>query len=238
MKRFIHGFAAEIQIKMYHLNMCNSIDIRIFMNSFLHMRKTLTQQDQVLALARMKKILRLKDVTHRGLHPEHLRRLHQKGLLIRSDRGVYRLAGGKFSEKLSLAEVAKRVPNGVVCLLSALLFHELGTQLPNEVWLAVKRRAGLPRGVHSRLRIVTISEPAFSAGIEEHEIDGVKVKVYCLAKTVTDCFRFRNKVGLDVALEALRDAWRKHLVTMADLDRFAKITRVANVMRPYLEMLT
>ena len=117
-------------------------------------------------------------------------------------------------------------------------FHEIGTQLPNVVWLAVKRRSALPRGVHTHPQIVTLSEPSFSAGIEEHEIDGVPVKVYCPAKTITDCFRFRNKVGLDVALEALRDAWRKRKVTMADLDRFAQIDRVTNVMRPYLEMLT
>jgi predicted transcriptional regulator of viral defense system len=198
----------------------------------------MTQQDRVLALAKKKKILRLKDVTDQGLHSEHLRRLHRKGLLVRSDRGVYRLAKGEFSEKLSLAEVAKRVPNAVVCLLSALLYHEIGTQLPNEVWLAVKRRAALPRGVHTRLRISTVSEPSYGAGIVEHEIDGVRVKVYCPAKTIADCFRFRTKVGLDVALEALRDAWRKRKVTMADLDRFARIDRVTNVMRPYLEMLT
>jgi predicted transcriptional regulator of viral defense system len=202
------------------------------------MPRTTTQQDRVLALARKKKILRLKDVTAEKLHPEHLRRLHQKGLLVRSDRGVYRLAEAEFSEKLSLAQVAKRVPNGIVCLLSALLYHEIGTQLPSEVWLAVKRRTALPRGVHTRLRIVTISEPSYGAGIKEHEIDGVRVKVYCPAKTVADCFRFRSKVGLDVALEALRDAWRKRKVTMTDLDRFARIDRVTNVMRPYLEMLT
>ncbi|HRT09198.1 MAG TPA: type IV toxin-antitoxin system AbiEi family antitoxin domain-containing protein [Candidatus Paceibacterota bacterium] len=202
------------------------------------MRRTTTKQDRVLSLARKKKILRLKDVTDEGLHPEHLRRLHRKGLLVRSDRGVYRLAKAEFSEKLSLAEVAKRVPNAVVCLLSALLYHEIGTQLPHEVWLAVKRRAALPRGVHTRLRIVTVSEPSYGAGIEEHEIDGVPVRVYCPAKTVADCFRFRNRVGLDVALEALRDAWRKRKVTMADLERFAKINRVTTVIRPYLEMLT
>ena len=191
-----------------------------------------------MALARKHKILRLKEVTALGLHPEHLRRLQRKGLLERSDRGIYRLAEGSFSEKLSLAEVAKRVPNGVVCLLSALLFHEIGTQLPSEVWLAVKRRSAPPRGVHTRLRIVTLSEPSFGAGVEEHEIDGVRVKVYGPAKTVVDCFRFRNKVGLDVALEALREAWRGRKVKMSDLDHFAKIDRVRNVMRPYLEMLT
>jgi predicted transcriptional regulator of viral defense system len=109
----------------------------------------------------------------------------------------------------------------VVCLLSALLFHEIGTQLPTVVWLAVKRRSALPRGLHTRPQIVTLSEPSFSAGIEEHEIDGMPVKVYCAAKTITDCFRFRSKVGLDVALEALREAWRKRKATMADLDRFA-----------------
>lgn len=218
--------------------MCNTIDSCGCVYMFLHMRQTMTQQDRVLALAQKKKILRLKDVTDEGLHPEHLRRLHRKGLLVRSDRGVYRLAESEYSEKLRLAEIAKRVPNGVVCLLSALLFHEIGTQLPNEVWLAVKRGAALPRGVRTGLRVVTVSEPSFGTGIEEQEIDGVRVKVYCPAKSIADCFRFRSTVGLDVALEALREAWRKRKVTMADLDRFAKIDRVTNVMRPYLEMLT
>lgn len=201
------------------------------------MRQTPSQQDRVLGLVRKRKVLRLKDVIAHGLHPESLRRLYQKGKLVRCDRGVYRLTEGGFSESLSLAEVSKRVPNSVVCLLSALIFHEVGTQLPNAVWLAIKRGAAVPHGVHTRLRIVTVSELSFSAGIEAHEIDGVRVKVYCPAKTVADCFKFRSKVGLDVALEALRDAWRKRKVTMADLDRFAKIDRVTNVMRPYLEML-
>lgn len=202
------------------------------------MQQPLTQQGQVLALARKQKILRLKEVTAQGLHPEHLRRLHQKGLLVRSHRGVYRLARGKFSEKLTLAETSKRVPNGVVCLLSALLLHEIGTQMPSEVWMAIKRRAPLPHGLRTGLRIVSISESSFAAGIEEQEIDGVRVKVYSPAKTIADCFKFRNKVGLEVALEALREAWRKRKVTMADLDCYAKINRVRKVMRPYLEMLT
>jgi len=201
------------------------------------MPRPLTQQDQVLALARKHRILRLKDVTAHGLHPEHVRRLHHKGLLVRSDRGVYRLAGGQFSEKLTLAEIAKRVPNGVVCLLSALLHHEFGTQTPSEVWLAIKRGTALPRGVRTGLRIVILSEPAFEAGIEEQEVDGVRVKFYSPAKTIADCFKFRNKVGLDAALEALREAWRKRKVTMSELDRFAKVNRVTNVIRPYLEML-
>ena len=126
----------------------------------------------------------------------------------------------------------------MVCLISALAYHEIGTQLPSVVWLAINQRSrplvtkGLP------VKIVRFSGQALAEGVQEHKIEGATVLVTTPAKTIADCFKFRNKVGLDVALEALREAWRKRKVTMADLDRFAKIDRVTNVMRPYLEMLT
>ena len=143
-----------------------------------------------------------------------------------------------FTEHLSLAEVAKRVPHSVVCLLSALPFHRIGTQQPPDVWLAVERRAARPASMNPQLRVGRMSGPAFSEGIEERQIEGVRVRVYCPAKTVVDCFKFRNKVGLDVALEALRDGWRSRKVKMDDLVRFARVCRVEKVMRPYLESLT
>ncbi len=197
----------------------------------------LTATDRLLKLARRQPILRVKDLLAAGIHPEHLRRLHQHGVMERASRGVYRLADAEHTEHLSLAEVAKRVPHGVVCLLSALLFHGMGTQLPPDVWLAVERRAARPASMNPKLRVVRLSDQAFSEGIEERRIEGVTVRVYCPAKTVVDCFKFRHKVGLDVALEALRDGWRSRKLKMGELVRFAKICRVANVMRPYLESL-
>ena len=149
---------------------------------------------------------------------------------------------GKMTETARLLKLARRqpilrVPHSVVCLLSALLFHGIGTQLPPDVWLAVERRAARPASMNPQLRVVRMSGKAFSAGIEERLIEGVTVRVYCPAKTVVDCFKFRNKVGLDVALEALRDGWRSRKLKMSELVHYAKLCRVDKVMRPYLESL-
>jgi predicted transcriptional regulator of viral defense system len=124
-----------------------------------------------------------------------------------------------------------------VCLLTALRFHNIGTQLPREVWLAVPRGTRVPRLVYPPLRVTRISAPLFDLGIEEHHIEGQRVRVYSVARTVADCFRFRNKVGLDVALEALTDAWRTKGLKLDELNRIAKKLRVQRVMQPYLEMV-
>jgi len=134
-----------------------------------------------------------------------------------------------------LAAASARVPHGVVCLLSALRFHEMTTQNPAELWLAIDRKARVPAARDLPLRIVRFSGKARLKGIEEHDIDGVKVPIYNPAKTVADCFKYRRKIGMDVALEALRDCWRSKRCTIEDLWRYAAICRVTNVMRPYLE---
>jgi predicted transcriptional regulator of viral defense system len=183
-------------------------------------------------------LVRPRDLSPHGILPIHLRRLVQRGRLVQPIRGVYAVAAHEPTLHHSLATVCKRIPRGVVCLISALAFHEIGTQLPSIVWLAIEERSrplatkGLP------VRIVRFSGAALTEGVQEYQIEGVMVRVTNPAKTVVDCFKFRNKTGLDVALEALRNAWRKRKVTMAELDHFAKIDRVTNVMRPYLEMLT
>ena len=181
-------------------------------------------------------VLRVRDLTSRGIHPEYLRRLCQKGLLTRTGRGLYVAADAEISVHHGLAQAGKRVPHGVICLLSALQFHELGTQSPFEVWMALDRRAARPRMDYPPLRIVRFSGKALTEGIEEHTIESVRVRVYNPAKTVADCFKYRNKIGLDVALEALRDYREQKQCSNDDLWRFAKICRVANIMRPYLEM--
>ena len=201
------------------------------------MPKKQTDEERVLTLARKQKVLRIKDLTAQGIHPEPLRRLLQKGVLTRSTRGVYHLTEGEFSEKLGLAEVAKRVPQGVFCLLTALQFHNIGTQQPHEVWLAVAREAWKPKLDYPRLRVMRFSGKALTEGIEKHTIEGVPAQVTTPAKTVADCFKYRNKVGLDVALEALRECWRARKTTMDEFWKCAKVCRVSNVMRPYLESL-
>lgn len=194
--------------------------------------------ENISALAREKGIIRPRDLDEYGIPREYLRRLCDEGVLERQARGIYTLRGAETTEHHSLVQACKRVPKGVVCLLSALRFHGLTTQAPFEIWMAIDRKARLPKVEGVPLRLVRFSGEALAEGIERHRIEGVDVSVYCPAKTVADCFKYRNKIGLDVALEALRECRRERRCTMDDLWRFAKICRVANVMRPYLEALS
>jgi predicted transcriptional regulator of viral defense system len=191
--------------------------------------------ERVLALARRHGVLRPRDLAPHGIPREYLTRLHAQGMLERPTRGMYILADAETDEHQSLLEACKRVPHGVVCLLSALRFHDLTTQAPFEVWLGIDAKARLPKVEYPSLRIVRFTSPALTAGVEEHVIRGVTVRVTNPARTVVDCFKYRNKVGLDVALEALRDCLRKRKATMDELHRVAQARRMANVMRPYLE---
>jgi predicted transcriptional regulator of viral defense system len=201
------------------------------------MQKKMSEKQRLYDFAKQSGILRVRDVTALGIHPENLRRLTAEGILTRATRGVYYLADADITENHTLAEVCKRVPAAVICLLSALRFHELTTQSPWDVWLAIDRKARKPRLEYPALRIARFSGSALTEGVEVHQIEGVTVKVFSPAKTVVDCFKYRNKIGLDVALEAIRDYLRAYRGGMDDLWRFAKICRVANLMRPYLEAI-
>jgi predicted transcriptional regulator of viral defense system len=161
----------------------------------------------------------------------------KSGQLQRISRGLYAAADSNPTANRTLAEACKRIPTGVICLVSALRFHDLTTQLPSQVWMTIDRKAWLPRERVLPLRIIRASGQALKAGIETHTIEGVPVRVYCAAKTIADCFKYRNKIGLDVAMEALRDARRKTKCTMDELWHYARICRVTNVLRPYLEAM-
>ena len=202
------------------------------------MKKKETTRDAVLSLVREAGILRVRDLIERGIHPEYLRRLCREQLLTRVGRGLYVLPESKPSAHQTLAEVFKRIPHGVACLLTALRFHDIGTQNPREVWVAIDRRAARPRITHPPLRIARFSGESLTEGIEQHKIGGVMIKIYNPAKTVADCFKYRNKIGLDVAEEALRDCLRQRKCVVDDLWRYAKICRVTNVIKPYLEAMT
>ncbi len=193
-------------------------------------------ENQVLELAQQG-LLRVCDLTSRGLHPEYLRRLYQKGLVRREGRGLYIAADAEISVHYGLAQVAKRVSHGVICLLSALSFHEIGTQLPHKVWMAIDRRAARPKMQFPPLRVMRFSGAALTEGIETYQIEGVPVQIFNPAKTVADCFKYRNKIGLDVALEALKECILDRRTTMDDLWHFAKVCRMTNVMRPYMEAI-
>lgn len=200
------------------------------------------QDDQALALARQQGVLRARDLAEHGIARTYLRRLQERGLLVPAGRGLYLPTDAEITEHQTLIEVARRVPHGVICLLSALRFHDFTTQEPHEVWLAIESHARTPKLDYPRLRVVRMSGAAWREGVEAHALPvgeaQVTVRVTNPAKTVADCWKFRNKIGLDVALEALREGWRERRFTVDELWHYARINRVANVLRPYLEMVT
>jgi predicted transcriptional regulator of viral defense system len=196
-----------------------------------------TQTQRVLALATQRGLLRASHLHELGIARVVLSRLTASGLLERVGRGVYRLPDAQGSEHESLATIAVKVPQAVFCLLTALQIHELTTQLPRQVWIAMPQGSHPPKMDYPPVKLVQFSGEAYAAGVEVVQVDQVALRVYGVAKTVADCFKHRNKIGLDVAIEALKDALAQKKATADELWRFAKICRVANVMRPYLEAL-
>jgi len=182
-------------------------------------------------------IVRPRDIEAIGLPREYLVRLHQQGKLDRPGRGIYTLTDAAVTERHSYAEVAKRVPDAVICLLSALTFHQITTQSPASVWIALGKGARTPVHTSPSLRIVRLSGPSLIEGIENHRVEGVPIRVYSVAKTVADCFKFRNKIGIDVAIEALKDSLRQKKTNINEIYRYAKVCRVSNVIRPYMETM-
>ena len=196
-----------------------------------------THTQRVLALATQRGLLRASHLQELGIARAVLSRLTASGKLERVGRGVYRLPDAQSSEYETLATIAVKVPQAVFCLLTALQIHELTTQLPRQVWIAMPQGSHAPKMDYPPVKMVQFSGEAYAAGVEVVPVDQVALRVYGVAKTVADCFKHRNKIGLDVAIEALKDALAQRKATADDLWRFAKICRVANVMRPYLEVL-
>jgi len=192
---------------------------------------------EIIGLAHREGLVRPRDLEHAGIPRAYLQRLMAEGELIRLGRGLYALPSYAPSELATIAEACKRVPKGIICLLSALRIHGLSTQNPSEVWMMIHRQAWRPRIEYPQLRIVTASGEALIEGVITKQLDGVKTQITSPAKTVADCFRYRNKVGLDVAIEALRDCRHQRLATLDEISGYAKIDRVMNVMRPYMESL-
>ena len=178
-----------------------------------------------------------REVARAGIHSQHLTRLVTDGALERKGRGLYRIAGSEVTEHHGLVLASAAAPAGVICLLSALSFHEIGSQLPAEVWLAIERGSRSPQLLYPSLRVARFSGAAFHAGIEVHNIEARQVRIYSVAKTIADLFKARRRVGVDVAIEALREAWRGRRFTMEELDRAARACRVERVMRPYGEAI-
>jgi predicted transcriptional regulator of viral defense system len=182
-------------------------------------------------------LIRPKDLDALGIRRAQLARLVADGLVLRQARGVYMAARHAPTAEHTLAHVAKRVPEGIFCLLTALRFHGLTTQSPAEVWIALREKARRPRLDYPRLRVARFSGTALTEGVEERRVEGVPLRIYSPAKTVADCFKYRNKVGIDVAVESLRDFGRKYRGGATELARFARICRVSRVMQPYLDSI-
>lgn len=196
-----------------------------------------TATARIQKLVRRQAVIRSKDLDALGISRTYLRRLVLAGKLERVARGIYSSPSSSATEHRTLVEVSRKVPQTIICLSSALRFHNLTTENPFEVWIALKRGAWSPKSSYPPIRVVRLSGPALEFGIQEHTIEGSKIRVYSPAKTVADCFKFRSKVGLDVAMQALRSCYREKKATMDQLWEAAQVCRVANVMRPYMESL-
>jgi predicted transcriptional regulator of viral defense system len=179
-------------------------------------------------------ILRTSEAKALGIPETILSRMLEDGLLIKEARGLYRLADLILGEP-DLVQVSKLVPKSVVCLISALNFHTLTTQIPKKVYIALPQKTKAPRLAYPPLNIVYLSERPYQAGIEEHELDGVPVRIYDKEKTIADCFKFRNKIGLDIGIEALKDYLSLGSIDLDKLAEYAKINRVKSVMTPYIK---
>jgi len=195
----------------------------------------ISQRDRAVELLKERGAMRRIELSDAGVHPETLSRLVEEGILTRVSRGLYQLTDADITAPHDLAEVAKRVPKGVICLISALQFHELTLQTPSRVWVAISPKARKPKIEYPPTRIVRFGDRALSLGVQTHAIDGVPVPIFDPAKTVVDCFRFRKLVGFDVALEGLHNVVKSGKAKPAEIVQYARDTRIWSVLRPYLE---
>lgn len=182
-------------------------------------------------------VLKTKDALGAGIHPSTLYEMHRVGILEKLSRGLYRLSDLPPLSNPDLVSVAIKIPQGVITLVSALAFHEITTQIPHKIYIALKRGAEPPRLKYPPIRIFWFTGKAFSDGIEQFDVDGTLVKIYRPEKTIVDCFKYRNKIGLDVALEALKLYRERKSFRVDDLMHFARVCRVEKVIRPYLEAI-
>ena len=196
-----------------------------------------SSERHIKTLLRSAGTLRSRELVEAGITRSELSRMVVAGQLVRVARGLYAMPGFQSSENGALVAVAKRAPDVVFCLLTALRIHDLTTQAPFEVWIAIGNKSHPPRLAYPLLRTVHFSEAALTSGIETRRVDGVKIQVTSVAKTVADCFKYRNKIGIDVAVEALKDFTRTHRGGANALARFARICRVSRVMQPYLDSI-
>ena len=196
-----------------------------------------SHEQQILKLARAKGILRSRDLLAHNIPRTYLSRMCEKGMLQRMSRGLYALPDQDFGSHEQLGELCQRVPRGVIALISALEFHGLTTQTPNVIWIAIDHKARLPKVSYPPTRFVRFSKRMLEYGVQTQNSAGIAVRIYSPAKTVADCFRFRNKIGLDIAIEALRDCRRRKAASTDEIWEAAKVCRMTQVMKPYMEAM-
>jgi predicted transcriptional regulator of viral defense system len=210
------------------------------------MTKGHTQQERAISLLKREGMARLSELTREGITAATLTRMRDKGLVLKLSRGLYQLPDASGDANHALAEAAKLVPKGVVCLVSALAFHELTDTIPRNVWMAIGPKDRSTARTQPPLRIARFGEKVLHAGIEEHRIEGVTVRIYSAAKTVVDLFRYRqsagkrykNSPGLNLALEGLREALRQRKATPAQIAEYANDGGIWKIVQPYLEAMT
>lgn len=199
--------------------------------------KNTTKKQQVIDYVRQHSLVRPNELEALGLPRVYLYQLAKEGVIDHVGHGLYQWPDTQVDNHAALSEAAKKVPKGVICLLSALSFHEFTTENPFEVWMALERKSWRPRVDYPPVRFVFMSGEAMEEGIDVHRLNGVDVRIFNPAKTVADCFKYRNKIGLDVALAALKEGWNSRRFTIDELMHYAEICRVKNVIRPYMEAL-
>jgi predicted transcriptional regulator of viral defense system len=197
-----------------------------------------TQREQATRLLAQHGMLRLTELTSAGITAATVSRMERDGSIIRLSRGLYQLADAAIETHHSLAEAAKRLPKGVICLTSALAFHELTDQLPRRIWMAVGKKDWVPRDAERTIRIARFADTLLDNGVETHLVEHVPVRIFNVPKTIADCFRHRRSVGLNVAIEGLEQALRHRKARPADIAEEASRGGVWTVMRPYLEAFT
>lgn len=196
-----------------------------------------TKRQQVINFMNKQSVVRPKDLVDAGLPKDYLHQLASEGVIEKLGRGLYRLPERDISQWANWMEAQRRVAKGVFCLMSALVFHRFTTQNPHELWIAIPNKAWRPEIDYPPVRYITMSGAALDEGVEKHNIEGVNLQVYSAAKTVADCFKFRRHVGIDVAIEALKEGWHERKFTMDELMHFAEICRVKKVIQPYAETI-
>jgi len=203
----------------------------------MHKNK-ISNKEKIISLIKKRGLIKAKDLKSLNVSRNYLYKLTNEGILTRVSKGVYTLPEITYTEKKTFAEVTKKVPKAVICLISSLVFHNVTTQISNQIWIMLPTGSWNPKIKDLSLNVTYTKDDLYKKGIEKHTVNGVEIKVYNLAKTVVDCFKHRNKIGLDVAIEALQEIVKNKKCDLNEILTYAKINRVYKIMRPYLEMIS